>query len=216
MQMMILRSETEARNSLRVECSSEVVCDLGSRKIPARLLDLSWSGLRLESERPIPAGSLVQLKGPTSVWCICRWCTKTPEGNYWSGHELRNGVLSPSQHWVRQVLDTNQISQERLRNRRRVRRYETQIPAALQGQPGAMIVNLSLFGACLVTQSRSLEKELSIDLHLERREMGLQAACLNTRSWPDGRVAHHLCWEERPAQTRAVAFLLSTVESSSP
>lgn len=211
----MFQSEIETRNALRVECNSTILCDLGARKIPARLLDLSWTGLRLESERPIPAGSLIQLRGATTVWCICRWCTRTPEGNYWSGHELRNGALSPSQQWVRQILESNGLNQDRLRNRRRVRRYDTQIPGTVQGQPGAEIVNLSLFGACLIHDTRVLEPELSIQLDLGRRLMGLQAACLQARTLSDGKVAHHLCWESRPAQMRAVAFLLSCEESSS-
>lgn len=210
----MFQSETEARNSLRAECSSEVLCDLGSRKIPARLLDLSWSGLRLESERPIAAGSLIQLRGETSVWCICRWCTKTPEGKYWSGHELRNGALSPSQQWVRHVLEANGLGQDRLKNRRRVRRYQTDIPGMVQGQPGGLVTNLSLFGACVVHESRILERELTIELQLGRRQMSLQATCLQTRNLRDGGIAHHLCWESRPAQMRAVAFLLSTEEGS--
>lgn len=210
----MFQSETEARNSLRAECNSEILCDLGSRKIPARLLDLSWSGLRLESERPIAAGSLIQLHGATTVWCICRWCTKSPEGRYWSGHELRNGTLSPSQQWVRQILEANGLNQDRLKNRRRVRRYQTDIPGLVQGQPGGTVTNLSLFGACVVHESRILERELTIELQLGRRRMSLQAACLQSRNLRDGGVAHHLCWESRPAQMRAVAFLLSTEEGS--
>lgn len=207
----MIQNETESRHSLRVECTTSVLCDLGARKIPARLLDLSWTGLRLESERPIPYGSLIQLQGATAVWCICRWCTRTPEGNYWSGHELRTGALSPSQQWVRRILESNGLSQDQLRNRRRVRRYETEFPGLVQGQPG-MVTNLSLFGACLIHESRLLEREVSLQLDLGSRQMQLQASCLQARTLPDGRVAHHLCWETRPAQTRAVAFLLSREE----
>ena len=206
----MFHTETESRSSMRVECQSAVLCDLGARKIPARLLDLSWTGLRLESERPIPAGSLIQLQGATTVWCVCRWCTKTPDGNYWSGHELRDGALSPSQQWVRKILESNGLGTDSLRNRRRVRRYETEMAGMLQGQPGAKIVNLSLFGACLIHDSRAMEKELSIQLDLGHRQMLLQAICLQTRSLGDGEVAHHLSWEARPAQTRAVAFLLGS------
>lgn len=210
----MFQSDSESRNSVRAACKAEILCDLGSRKVSARLLDLSWSGVRLESESPIPVGSLVQLKGANSVWCICQWCTKTPEGRYWSGHELRNGILSPSQQWVRQILETNGLSQDELRNRRRVRRYKTQIPGRVQGHSGGVVVNLSLFGACVVHPSRVLEGELSIELQLGRRQMGLQASCLQTRNVQNGVVAHHLCWESRPAQVRAVAFLLSTEECS--
>jgi hypothetical protein len=183
------------------------MCDLGARKIRARLLDLSWTGLRLESERPIQAGSLIQLQGQTPVWCICRWCCKTPEGKYWSGHELRNGALSPSQLWVRNMLERNGIPSERLQNRRRVRRYETQIPTE-----DGLIVNLSLFGACLVQERKALQREMSVTMQLGRRQVALQAVCLHVRSLPGGGQAHHLCWENRPAQTRAVAFLLSIEE----
>ena len=203
----MFQTESESRSSLRVECSSEVICDLGARKIPARLLDLSWSGLRLESERPIPAGSLIQLQGVTAVWCVCRWCCKSPDGKYWSGHELRNGTLSPSQLWVRKVLECNGISSDRLQNRRRVRRYETEISTG-----EGLIVNLSLFGACLVQETRALEREVSLMMQVGRRRIALQALCLHVRSLPGGGLAHHLCWENRPAQTRAVAFLLSTEE----
>jgi hypothetical protein len=206
----MFNTETESRSSLRVECQSTVLCDLGARKIPARLLDLSWTGLRLESERPIPAGSLIQLQGATTVWCVCRWCTKTPDGNYWSGHELRDGALSPSQQWVSKILESNGLNTEHLRNRRRVRRYDTEIASLLQGQPGAKVVNLSLFGACIVHDTRVMEKELSIQLDLGHRQMLLQALCLQTRTLGPGEVAHHLCWEARPAQTRAVAFLLGS------
>ena len=214
MRLAMFLHESEARNTMRVACHSEVLCDLGSRKIPARLLDLSWSGLRLESERPIAPGSLIQLRGLSSVWCICRWCSKTPEGNYWSGHELRNGTLSPSQQWVRQILERNGLGQDKLTNRRRVRRYQTDIPGILQGLSSCRLINLSLFGACVVHESRILEKELSIELQLNQRPMGLRATCLQTRNLPQGGVAHHLSWETRPAQMRAVAFLLSTEESS--
>lgn len=210
----MIQSENDSRGEMRIDCTSEVLCDLGSRKIRARLLDMSWSGIRLESERPIPAGTLIQLRGETTVWCICRWCSKTPEGRYWSGHELRNGALSPSQQWVREILQSNGLGVDRLRNRRRVRRYETQIPSLVQGQSGATVVNLSLFGACVVLESRHLERDLTLELVLNRRQMGLQATCLQTRSLENGKVAHHLSWESRPSQTRAVAFLLSTEEST--
>lgn len=199
--------DNEHRNHLRVECDSEVICDLGARKIPARLLDLSWSGLRLESERPIPAGSLVHIQGGTPVWCVCRWCCKTPDGKYWSGHELRDGALSPAGLWVRRTLESNGIPRERLENRRRVRRYDTEISTG-----DGLIVNLSLFGACLVQPTRSLEKEINLQMRLGSRSIHLQAVCLQTRNLREGGVAHHLSWENRPAQTRAVAFLLSTEE----
>ncbi|MFN8613330.1 MAG: hypothetical protein U0931_37680 [Vulcanimicrobiota bacterium] len=209
MKVMFL-TESENRGNLRVECASEVICDLGARKIPARLLDLSWSGLRLESERPIPAGSLIHLLGGPPVWCICRWCCKSPDGKYWSGHELRDGVLSPRQLWVRKILERNGIPCSRLENRRRVRRYETEISTG-----EGLIVNLSLFGACLVQPTPRLEREVSLQMRLGSRVVNLQAVCLQTRKLAEGGVAHHLCWENRPAQTRAVAFLLSTEEGRS-
>lgn len=206
----------DRRKALRVEGSLEVLSDLGTRKILATLLDLSWTGCRIQSGFPIPAGTLSRLSSPQlghglKVWCVCRWSCPSPlhpPGQaFWSGHQLQAGPYSPAHEWVRESLVKLGFQESDLLNRRRTNRYSTDIPATVEGYNGRL-TSISLFGGCLVLREAILPQPFQLFLAIGKRGLSLECLRRSTRLLPDGQFAHHLTWEQRSQQVRAVAILL--------
>jgi hypothetical protein len=207
---LLLSSSEDRRDNIRLRGHRELVVDLGASSGLAHILDISWTGVRLESNRPIPAGSLVRLSdtnfnGKTRVWGVCRWCCPSPissgpEITFWSGIELQTGPLSPSRQWVSENLRRMGLREADLANRRRNRRYHCQIQVTLllgpnDPSPTATLLNFSSLGACLVASFPILRKELAFDAHIEGHSIRMSAFRRAVRKLPEGSYAHHVTWE---------------------
>lgn len=219
--------QREERRSIRLPCDFPVICDLGHRKLPARVLDLSWSGIRVQTERDIPRGTLVRLLFPEGVkgpelpaWTTCRWSREDIDNEcYLSGHYFQNGSAAPSRIWVMQVLGLMGKDLKALRERRSIPRYRIEARVVIPEEPNVdcRLRDISSRGACFLAHKRltipSREPELRFILSLGLREIHLRADVKNIRKLTDGHFAYHVSWGKYLPESRAIGILLSTLTS---
>ncbi|MBT9588593.1 PilZ domain-containing protein [bacterium] len=217
----------DRRRRVRADCRLEVTTDLGTCRMTGYVMDLSWTGFRLETSRPVPSGSLVQMSPPNDqpglrCWCTCRWSRNLPARRgaapaFLSGHEFMPGPMSPSEGWVRQSLARLGMEEACLADRRRTPRFATHLPAKILGRDELWgeITNISLHGANLLLPCPVFDKPLQLLVPVADQEIRLQCSRRATRLVSGAGFSNHLSWEHLPAQIRAVALWLRTANVAS-
>jgi len=205
----------DRRRRVRADCRLEVTTDLGIARMTGTVIDLSWTGFRLETNRPVPTGSLIQIALPGTesalrCWCTCRWSRALPatdeEAIFLSGHEFMSGPTSPCEAWIRQSLARLGLHEGCLADRRRSPRFATKLPAKILGRDEVWgeIVNISALGANLILPCPIFDKSLQLLLPVAGREVRLECSRRATRLVSGKGFSNHVCWEHLPRQVQEV------------
>ncbi len=212
------RAGREARRAPRLVCLYEVNCQIGTRRFPAVVSEISLTGVRLDLPESLARDTIVVLRPELQqsdlggVRCSVRWCRRTPREGLTAGLAFQETPEHLSRSWVAQLLHSLGFGAGH--QRRRSLRVQTRVPTEIISSGGEGVgktMDLGIGGLQLQTSMR-LEVGEEIDLMLGPTEglqrVGFRGVVVNARGTKS--LTYGVRFEApQPGQIRALgAYLL--------
>lgn len=212
------RAGREARRAPRLVCLYEVNCQIGTRRFPAVVSEISLTGVRLDLPESLARDTIVVLRPELqqsdlgAVRCSVRWCRRTPREGLTAGLSFQETPEHLSRSWVAQLLHSLGFGAGH--QRRRSLRVQTRVPTEIISSGGEGVgktVDLGIGGLQLQTTMR-LDVGEEIDLMLGPTEglqrVGFRGVVVNSRGTKS--LTYGVRFEApQPGQIRALgAYLL--------
>jgi c-di-GMP-binding flagellar brake protein YcgR len=184
----------EMRNSARIECRAEVAyVAINGSQGKGYLVDISKTGLQLETEKKLAKGITIALNAPddetldrTSPFMAkVRWSRKGKAGTYRAGLELPPGT-EEDPHWLESLLHQLGYTEDGSQRRRFIRAdsaIEGRLTPQAKGSEtiDVKVLNLGMGGAMLQTDSalpRNLQFTLVLGPHEDLPKLSLDGTIL--------------------------------------
>lgn len=199
---------TERRTEHRPDTRQEVVCRSEDRNVAACMVDVSRSGMRLESSEKLAPDTVVLVsqargqvkRGRQRLRCRVVWSRQRADGRWTCGLRFEEEEENFRLSWIQEALKKVGYEHRLSFRHRKSRRVEAAIPLEVQSREcipvtGGVTVDVGVGGALL-----SLPVELAagevirLALVLDETEPALQimANVLSVRTESTGEVLHHV------------------------
>ena len=191
----------DTRGSARIECRAEVAyVEETGLKGTGYLVDISRTGLQLETEKKLSKGRTIALNAPDDetldrtapFMAKVRWTSKGKAGTYRAGLELPPGTESDP-HWLESLLHQLGYTDDGSQRRRFIRAdsaIEGQLTPAAEGSDpiSVKVLNLGMGGALLRAEealAQNLQFKLVLGPHEDLPELSLDGTILRIIEKPD-------------------------------
>lgn len=195
-------SPEERRRLIRVKCSYEVNCIVGSKSFPATVVDMGLNGLRLEVPKRLKQGTTVYVQRPRPsnrfdnehVMCTVRWCRKKSSSDVLEvGLQYADTPGNMRRSWVKFLLKELGFEERAIYSRRKNVRAPSELPATVRNKEGekltGTLINLGVGGALFKSEqafSPGLSVRVAVGPYQRFSALDLESTVLSTRRTQDG------------------------------